>query len=48
MCKGALECVSESLADRLECGPGVRPTDRLWRFIVEDVVAEIVERRLRV
>lgn len=36
------------LADGLERGPGVRPADLQRRFVVEDVVAELLQRRLRI
>lgn len=39
-----LECVS--LADGLQRGPGVRPADLQRRVVVEDVVAELLQRRL--
>lgn len=39
-----LECVC--LADGLECGPGVRPADLQRRLVGEDVVAELLQRRL--
>lgn len=35
-------------ADGLEFGPGVRPADLQRGLVVEDVVAELVQRRLRV
>ncbi len=38
-------CVS-SLADGLQCGPGVRPADLQRRVVAEDVVAELLQRRL--
>lgn len=36
------------LADGLELGPGVRPTNLQRRVVVEDVVAQLLQRRLRI
>lgn len=36
------------LADRLQCGPGVCPANLQRRVVGEDVVAELLQRRLRI
>lgn len=41
-------CVCVSLADGLQLGPGVCPADLQWFVIGEDVVAHILQRRLRI
>lgn len=38
----------QALADRLEDGPGVRPTDLQGRVVAEDVVAKLLQRGLGV
>lgn len=49
LCHGASgRGVCQSLAYGLELGPGVGPADLQRRVIGEDVVAEVVERRLRI